>query len=366
MRKSFWFALIVCTALPAWAQGEGEGEGEGEPAPAGWTCSATFYGDASCDCGCGVQDSDCADTAITTCEYNGCATDGEVPTAANTLVCAANVCGDGVVAGEAEACDDGDGPGCSADCTTVTEGYDCGYNFPGFALEPFAGCPPVVCGAGNLEGAEECEDDDGAAPQSGDGCSATCTLEEGFACGLPGEACHATVCGDGTIEGAEACEDDDGASPQSGDGCSATCTLEEGFSCPGPGEACVAVPADWACNPRYYGADDGCDCGCGALDADCSPGCAEPGCTDASCEFCYDAAGEMVDCAGAEGEGEGEGEDPPAEGEGEGEGEDGGRDDDDDPARDPPACSGTEVTGGVPASLALLGVVALRLRRRRR
>jgi hypothetical protein len=28
-------------------------------------------------------------------------------------------------------------------------------------------------------------------------------------------------------------------------------------------------PADWTCYPQYYGMDDGCDCGCGAVDPDC-------------------------------------------------------------------------------------------------
>jgi hypothetical protein len=30
------------------------------------------------------------------------------------------------------------------------------------------------------------------------------------------------------------------------------------------------VPATWTCNVGYYGTLDGCDCGCGALDPDCS------------------------------------------------------------------------------------------------
>lgn len=39
------------------------------PPPAGWTCDAMYYGDGPCDCGCGVQDSDCADLLVATCEY---------------------------------------------------------------------------------------------------------------------------------------------------------------------------------------------------------------------------------------------------------------------------------------------------------
>ena len=29
------------------------------------------------------------------------------------------------------------------------------------------------------------------------------------------------------------------------------------------------VPAEWTCDPAYYGANDGCDCGCGVQDPDC-------------------------------------------------------------------------------------------------
>ncbi len=50
-------------------------------------------------------------------------------------------------------------------------------------------------------------------------------------------------------------------------------------------EACEAppeVPADWICDPAFYGVDDGCDCGCGVVDLDC------PDATDASCEYCVD------------------------------------------------------------------------------
>ena len=30
------------------------------------------------------------------------------------------------------------------------------------------------------------------------------------------------------------------------------------------------IPSSWACNTAYYDANDGCDCGCGAVDPDCS------------------------------------------------------------------------------------------------
>ena len=40
------------------------------------------------------------------------------------------------------------------------------------------------------------------------------------------------------------------------------------------------VPAGWNCLPWFYGAADGCDCGCGVIDLDCADG------TVASCDYC--------------------------------------------------------------------------------
>ena len=67
---------------------------------------------------------------------------------------------------------------------------------------------PAPCGDSILQPAigEECEDGN---PASGDGCSATCQLEDG--------------CGDGNLDPGEECDDDNFAS---GDGCSATCQAE--------------------------------------------------------------------------------------------------------------------------------------------
>jgi hypothetical protein len=33
---------------------------------------------------------------------------------------------------------------------------------------------------------------------------------------------------------------------------------------------CIDIPANWTCDPVYYDAGDGCDCGCGAIDPDCA------------------------------------------------------------------------------------------------
>lgn len=49
------------------------------------------------------------------------------------------------------------------------------------------------------------------------------------------------VCGDGQTEGAEECDDQDTAS---GDGCSSTCTIESGFNCDGEPSVCTPVATD--------------------------------------------------------------------------------------------------------------------------
>ncbi len=39
------------------------------PAPDGWTCTPSSYGDGTtCDCGCGIQDKDCPNTKVSSCD----------------------------------------------------------------------------------------------------------------------------------------------------------------------------------------------------------------------------------------------------------------------------------------------------------
>jgi hypothetical protein len=57
----------------------GTSTGSGGTPPMGWTCTPGYYGDQLCDCGCGVQDSDCPTGNASECEYcddlNSCAVD---------------------------------------------------------------------------------------------------------------------------------------------------------------------------------------------------------------------------------------------------------------------------------------------------
>lgn len=45
-----------------------------EGVPDEWTCNPSYYGDGTCDCGCGAVDSDCADATVDSCEV--CVEDG--------------------------------------------------------------------------------------------------------------------------------------------------------------------------------------------------------------------------------------------------------------------------------------------------
>ncbi|MGN6104192.1 MAG: DUF4215 domain-containing protein, partial [Kofleriaceae bacterium] len=127
-------------------------------------------------------------------------------------------CGDHVIQStEGEECDDGNatgGDGCSATCQ-IEDG----------------------CGDGNLDPGEQCDDDNVV---SGDGCSATCQFEQ--------------TCGNGVREGTEECDD---GNTGDGDGCSATCELESAPTC-GNG----TVDAGEQCDDGNTASGDGCSSTC--------------------------------------------------------------------------------------------------------
>jgi|GEM_PF-1447426 len=56
--------------------------------PEEWTCAPNQYGDGTCDCGCGVVDSDCANEEGVSCETNNCF-EGQ-PNSAKNFLCVPN------------------------------------------------------------------------------------------------------------------------------------------------------------------------------------------------------------------------------------------------------------------------------------
>ena len=193
-------------------------------------------------------------------------------------------CGNGRLDGN-ETCDDGNatsGDGCSADCQLET-GFACG--------DPGTHClPNHTCGNGIIEPTEGCDDRN---THGADGCDANCQLEPGWTCPTAGIRCIAAMCGDGIVAGFEECDDHNGSG---GDGCSANCQLEVGWACPDAGMPCHTSH----CGDGVPEGLEQCDDGNNNLGDGCTPFCMrEPQCANGDCQaICGDGvlqAGEMCD-----------------------------------------------------------------------
>ena len=194
-----------------------------------------------------------------------------------------SVCGDNRRQGT-EGCDDGnenDGDGCSAVCQPEA-GFACTGGETGGSDVCEAGC-----GDGLRAGAEQCD-----ANGESLGCVA-CRVVLGWNC-TGGSASSkdtcTSVCGDGvTATGAEACDD---GNTKSGDGCSTTCVVETNYTCTtndaglatcqscGNGvtegsEVCDDAGAAGGCNDACSGIDAGWLCTTGSPDV-CVGGPATP------------------------------------------------------------------------------------------
>ncbi len=136
----------------------------------------------------------------------------------------------------------------ATDCAD-TEGFTCVDG--GFVVA----CEADPCGDGFFDGfiGEECDDFN---TEDGDGCSSTCTLEEGFDCEIVDgtSVCAAVICGDGIVNDEEGC-DDEGTTAD--DGCDDVCAVEEGYECTGEPSFCL-VPV---CGDGVRNGDDSCDDG---------------------------------------------------------------------------------------------------------
>ena len=105
----------------------------------------------------------------------------------------------------------------------------CGNNVvePGEVCDGSAGCDascklPVVCGNGAKQGSEACDDGNVI---DGDGCSANCTVEQGYVCTGTNPSTCSTPCGNGVLDYARGESCDDG-NRLPNDGCSDKCQLE--------------------------------------------------------------------------------------------------------------------------------------------
>ncbi len=88
------------------------------------------------------------------------------------------------------------------------------------------------------QGTYECDDGNN---DDGDGCTAHCTLELGWACGGGAvgvaDTCN-SVCQDGWIRAAEECDDGNNVA---NDGCSIACVVENGWRCYGEPSVCYKI-----------------------------------------------------------------------------------------------------------------------------
>lgn len=245
----------------------------------GWSSDKCLLTDEYCDCG--NFDNNCTDCLAEGCNYckdcgscsqknaclppdvcdcgllNSCETPG-----LNDCGVSGTYCGDGIVqtpndSGVNEGCDEGAANGqvctpayggscqyCSNSCTWVTKnGGTCGDGTCDTPHEDNANCPAdcppgAVCGNGTLEGTEECDDGN---TNSGDGCSATCTVETA-----------ATFCGDGVKQRPN--DDGDNEECDAGANNGNICTPDYDDDCTYCSNACEEIAVEGA-----YCGDGNCD-----------------------------------------------------------------------------------------------------------
>lgn len=176
------------------------------------------------------------------------------------------ICGDNVTEGT-EVCDGQEG--CDTDCTPL-EHWVCAEDNaqvvvcetePGWTCE--AGDPTdckTTCGDGITADVETCDDGN---TDAGDGCSATCTVEDGYTCTGTPSVCTddsvpppVPVCGDAKVDTGEACDD---GNTTAGDGCSATCTVESGWACTGNPSVCTENSSPALCGDDVVQSGEECD-----------------------------------------------------------------------------------------------------------
>ena len=215
----------------------------------GWDCTGMVPGTSCLEiCGDGLKvgaetcdDGDNTDgigcTADCLDEEEGWHCDGATPDVCTTM------CGDGVRNG-VEVCDDGsagiwhDYKGCLSDCTGAISGWTCADDLGTAVIMDVC---YTDCGDGfRIIPGEDCEQRD----YDVEGCSATCTVENGWICdGAEPNSLCTEVCGDGILVGSEECDNNDAFED---DGCYADCTLVDGWDCAitGPGVTCAGICGD--------------------------------------------------------------------------------------------------------------------------
>ncbi len=173
-------------------------------------------------------------------------------------------CGNGTLE-KGEVCDEGPNNGTVGcdQCTNVTDDWTC----------PSVNSSCIRCGDGQIDAPyEACDDGPTDSPVDGDGCTADCRqIEENWLCPQSGGAC--SRCGNGIIDdnaddpntAAETCDD---GNQDPNDGCNSACQLEgPPFYCDEEGVACEK------CGDGIKNPNEGCDDGNLATGDGCSDSC---------------------------------------------------------------------------------------------
>lgn len=228
----------------------------------GWTCAIGRFGDGStCDCGCGIVDVDCDDQTSASCERCAGCGDPELPCGGSAKVVANDntECTGWICPSSWYGADDGCDCGCGvldADCAS-DDPSECDF------------CD--ACGDGNVP----CWDSPRVDAEDNTVCEAVWECDPSYY--GSGDGCD---CGCGLID------------PDCVSALSATCRycalcIDEDITCegnpavdPNHNALCAPETPQWTCDPAWEGVDDGCDCGCGRVDPDCTSQ------ASTACEYC--------------------------------------------------------------------------------
>ncbi len=218
--------------------------------PPAWGCPTSFYGDGTCDCGCGVPDIDCASGLLESCErcYHGCSR-SDCP---------------GTIA-----------PNDNRVCTLPPGTWRCQARFYGDGNLCHCGCGAIDpdCASPDRDLCERCNAEGSCSAQA---CPGIIDLENPMECDPPPVpdtwTCQTYLWANGTCDCGCGAVDVDCAnsSPASCDTCigcgSALCP---GSLLPGDTTKCQPPPPQWECDEVYWADGYNCECGCGAMDIDC-------------------------------------------------------------------------------------------------
>jgi YHS domain-containing protein len=242
----------------ALCNGSTGGGGTPPTVPAGWTCTASYYSDSSCDCGCGVLDPVCGSASGNAqCEYDSCAT-GTEPSSTNNTTCVTTGGGGGgtptVPASwtctasyyNDTSCDCGCGV-LDPVCGSATGNTQCEYDSCATGTEP-SSTNNTTCVA--VGGGTPTEPEEPTVPAAWT-CTDTWYSDTlcDCGCGVADPACSTTV-------GTEVCDYEECPSGEVTDPANnALCLSDE-------------APSAWTCTLSWWN-DGDCDCGCGVVDVDC-------------------------------------------------------------------------------------------------